>query len=91
MTAFHDTEQTHCPAKTTTRILVIDDDACVSMAIQAILARRQYETVIASRADAGMGNGAAESFESRVIHLADTSIAVPMRRLPAGGQALSSG
>jgi PleD family two-component response regulator len=85
MTAFHDTEQTHCPAKTTTRILVIDDDACVSMAIQAILARLQYETVIASRADAGM------SFESRVIHLADTSIAVPMRRLPAGGQALSSG
>jgi CheY-like chemotaxis protein len=48
------TERTPCLAKATIRILVIDDDACVSTAIQAILARRQYETVLASRAHAGI-------------------------------------
>ena len=36
------------------RILVIDDDACVGKAIQAILDRRRYETVLASRACAGI-------------------------------------
>jgi DNA-binding NarL/FixJ family response regulator len=69
MTAFHDTEQTHCPAKTTTRILVIDDDACVSMAIQAILARRQYETVVASRADAGIHTSKASEFDMVIVDL----------------------
>jgi CheY-like chemotaxis protein len=56
MAALHllDREQAACPAKTTTRILVIDDDACVSTAIRAILARRQCETVLASRAHAGI-------------------------------------
>lgn len=36
------------------RILVIDDDACVGKAIQAILDRRRCETVLASRACAGI-------------------------------------
>jgi len=36
------------------RILVIDDDSCVGAAIQAILDRRQCETVLASRARAGI-------------------------------------
>jgi two-component system response regulator (stage 0 sporulation protein F) len=49
-----DTEQASCPGKTATRILVIDDDASVGAAIQAILARRQYETVLVSRAHAGI-------------------------------------
>jgi DNA-binding response OmpR family regulator len=40
--------------KTTTRILVIDDDDCVSTAIQAILARHRCEAVLASRAHAGI-------------------------------------
>jgi two-component system response regulator (stage 0 sporulation protein F) len=47
-------EQASCPGKTATRILVIDDDACVGAAIQAILARRQYETALVSRAHAGI-------------------------------------
>src|SRR5450631_458305 len=50
----HDTERMPRLVKTTIRILVIDDDACVSTAIQAILARRQCETVLASRAHAGI-------------------------------------
>jgi DNA-binding response OmpR family regulator len=41
-------------AKATTRILIIDDDILVSTAIQAILGRRRYETVLASRAHAGI-------------------------------------
>lgn len=36
------------------RVLVIDDDACVGKAIQAILDRRRCETVLASRACAGI-------------------------------------
>jgi CheY-like chemotaxis protein len=50
----HDTERMPRLVKTTTRILVIDDDACVSTAIRAILARRHCETVLASRAHAGI-------------------------------------
>jgi CheY-like chemotaxis protein len=49
-----DAEQAFCLVKTATRILVIDDDACVGAAIQAILVRRQYETVLVSRAHAGI-------------------------------------
>jgi two-component system response regulator (stage 0 sporulation protein F) len=49
-----DKEQAPCSDKTTTRILVIDDDVCVGAAIQAILGRRQYETVLVSRAHAGI-------------------------------------
>jgi DNA-binding response OmpR family regulator len=56
MAALHvnDTEQAPCLVKTAARILVIDDDACVSTAIQAILARRQCKTIVASRAHAGI-------------------------------------
>jgi CheY-like chemotaxis protein len=56
MAALHlnDTERAPRPAKKATRILVIDDDACVGAAIQAILARRQYQTVLVSRAHAGI-------------------------------------
>jgi DNA-binding NtrC family response regulator len=48
----HDSEP--MPAKAKRLILVIDDDACVGTAIQAILALRQCETVTASRAHAGI-------------------------------------
>ena len=56
MAAFHlhDTQKMPHPAKATTRILVIDDDASVSTAINAILARHQCDTVLASRAHAGI-------------------------------------
>jgi CheY-like chemotaxis protein len=37
-----------------TRILVIDDDACIGAAVQAILARHQCETVTAARSCAGI-------------------------------------
>jgi CheY-like chemotaxis protein len=50
----HDTGQAPRLAKTSTRILVIDDDACVGTAIQAIMGRRLCETVLASRAHAGI-------------------------------------
>jgi CheY-like chemotaxis protein len=56
MAALHlnDTEQTPGLARTATQVLVIDDDACVSAAIQAILGHRRCKTVIASRAHAGI-------------------------------------
>jgi DNA-binding response OmpR family regulator len=47
----HDTERMPHLVKATT---VIDDDACVSTAIRAILARHQYDTALASRAHAGI-------------------------------------
>jgi CheY-like chemotaxis protein len=50
----YDTGQPPCLAKAMTRILVIDDDACVGTAIQAIMGRRLCETVLASRAHAGI-------------------------------------
>jgi two-component system, response regulator, stage 0 sporulation protein F len=50
----NDTEQASGLVKAAARILVIDDDACVGAAIQAILARRRYETVLVSRAHAGI-------------------------------------
>jgi DNA-binding response OmpR family regulator len=56
-------------AKTTARILVIDDDDCVTTAIQAILIRHQYETVIASRAHAGIHTFHATVFDVVVIDL----------------------
>jgi CheY-like chemotaxis protein len=48
------TSETRNPAKELTRVLVIDDDDSVSAAIQAILAGRRCETVITSRAYAGI-------------------------------------
>jgi DNA-binding response OmpR family regulator len=59
----HDTERMPRLIKTTTRILVIDDDASVSTAIQAILARRHYETVLAPRAHAGIHAFQASQFD----------------------------
>jgi CheY-like chemotaxis protein len=58
-----------CPARTTTRILVIDDDSCVSAAIQAILDRRRYETVLASRAHAGIHTFQASEFDVVMVDL----------------------
>jgi CheY-like chemotaxis protein len=65
----HDTERMPYLAKTTTRILVIDDDACVGTAIQAILARRQCETVLASRAHAGIHTFQASEFDVVIVDL----------------------
>ena len=64
-----DTRPVPCRAKATTRILVIDDDASVTTAIQAILVRHQYETVIASRAHAGIYTFRATRFDVVVIDL----------------------
>jgi CheY-like chemotaxis protein len=65
----HDTQPVPYREKTTTRILVIDDDASVTAAIQAILIRHQYETVIASRAHAGIHTFQAAQFDVVVIDL----------------------
>jgi CheY-like chemotaxis protein len=65
----HDTEQMSCPAKAAIRILVIDDDASVCTAIQAIMARRQCETVIASRAHAGIHTCQASEFDVVIVDL----------------------
>jgi CheY-like chemotaxis protein len=65
----HDTEPMPWLAKAMTRILVIDDDACVSTAIQAILAGRQYETVLASRAHAGIHTFQASEFDVVMVDL----------------------
>jgi CheY-like chemotaxis protein len=65
----HDTKRMPRLARTTTRILVIDDDACVSTAIQAILARHQYDTVLASRAHAGIQAFQASQFDVVMVDL----------------------
>ena len=65
----HDTERMPGLARTTTRILVIDDDACVSIAIQAILARHQYDTVLASRAHVGIHAFQASQFDVVMVDL----------------------
>jgi CheY-like chemotaxis protein len=65
----HVREQAPWLAKTTTRILVIDDDACVGVAIQAILARRQCEAVLASRAHAGIHTFHASEFDVVMVDL----------------------
>jgi CheY-like chemotaxis protein len=56
MTALHryETEQMPPVAKALTKILVIDDDANVGAAIKAILFRHRCDTVLASRAHAGI-------------------------------------
>jgi CheY-like chemotaxis protein len=41
-------------AKAPRRILVIDDDASVGLAIQAILGRHRYQTILASRSSEGI-------------------------------------
>jgi DNA-binding response OmpR family regulator len=62
-------EKAPCLAKATTRVLVIDDDACVGAAIQAILALRGCETVTASRAHAGIHTFQASEFEVVMVDL----------------------
>jgi CheY-like chemotaxis protein len=71
MDALHqyDVQQMPFLAKTMTRVLVIDDDACVSTAIQAILARRQCETVLASRAHAGIHAFQTSGFDVVMVDL----------------------
>jgi CheY-like chemotaxis protein len=65
----HDTERMPRLVRTTTRILVIDDDACVSTAIQAILARHRYDTVLASLAHAGIHAFQASQFDVVMVDL----------------------
>jgi two-component system response regulator (stage 0 sporulation protein F) len=57
------------PARAPRRILVIDDDACVGTAIQAILALRSCETVTASRAHAGIHTFQASGFDVVMVDL----------------------
>jgi PAS domain S-box-containing protein len=56
-----------------------------------LLCKPYRKSALASMIRLALGNVAAESLESRAIPLAGTSSVVPMRRLPAGGQGLSSG
>jgi len=50
----HEANPVFSRARSAARILVIDDDECVSAAIQTVLARHQCCTVMASRAHAGI-------------------------------------
>jgi CheY-like chemotaxis protein len=52
-----------------TRVLVIEDDASVSAAIDAILIRHQCETVVASRAHAGIHKFRTGRFDVVMIDL----------------------
>jgi DNA-binding response OmpR family regulator len=64
-----DTNQMPSRVRTAARILVIDDDACVGAAIQAILARHQCCTVMASRAHAGIHAFQASEFDVVMVDL----------------------
>jgi CheY-like chemotaxis protein len=64
----HDVPTPHLE-KTAARVLVIEDDACVSTAIHAILIRHQCETVIASRAHAGIHEFRTGKFDVVMIDL----------------------
>jgi CheY-like chemotaxis protein len=63
----HDSERT--PASASARVLVIDDDACVGAAIQAILALHSCETVTASRAHAGIHAFQTSGFDVVMVDL----------------------
>jgi CheY-like chemotaxis protein len=65
----HDTQPAPGITKAMVRILIIDDDASVASAIQAILNQHQYETVVASRAHAGIHTFQATQFEVVLIDL----------------------
>lgn len=56
-------------SKRALRILVIDDDDCVGSAIQAILARRNDEAVLAARAYAGIQAFESSAFDAVMIDL----------------------
>src|SRR5664279_5339125 len=51
------------------RILVIDDDECVGAAIQAVLARRNSEALLASRAYAGIQALESSRFDAVLVDL----------------------
>jgi DNA-binding response OmpR family regulator len=65
----HDTNQISSHVRTAARILVIDDDACVGAAIQAILTRHQCCTVMASRAHAGIHAFQVSEFDVVMVDL----------------------
>jgi DNA-binding response OmpR family regulator len=65
----HGSEQTSYLARAAARILVIDDDACVGRAIQAIMIRRRCETVLASRAHAGIHTFWTSEFDVVIVDL----------------------
>jgi DNA-binding response OmpR family regulator len=69
MTALRPHEAEQIPAKAEPRILVIDDDACVGTAIQAILALHHCETVTVSRAHAGIHAFQASEFDVVIVDL----------------------
>jgi CheY-like chemotaxis protein len=56
-------------ARPVRRILVIDDDACVSAAIQAILVRREYDVMLTSRAHAGIHAFEASRFDVVMVDI----------------------
>jgi CheY-like chemotaxis protein len=65
----HDAQKIQHVPKAVTRILVIDDDVSVSTAIQAILVRHQCDTVLASRAHAGIHAFQESGFDVVMIDL----------------------
>jgi two-component system response regulator (stage 0 sporulation protein F) len=65
----HSAHQTPWFPDAVTRILIIDDDASVSTAIHAILLQHQCETVIASRAHAGIHKFRNGTFDAVMIDL----------------------
>jgi CheY-like chemotaxis protein len=65
----HDIAQIPHLAKAASRILVIDDDACVGTAIRAIMTRRRSETVVASRAHAGIHTFQTSEFDVVLVDL----------------------
>jgi DNA-binding response OmpR family regulator len=58
-----------CASTATKRVLVIEDDPCVGAAIQTILARQGYETVLALRAHAGIHAFELSGFDAVLIDL----------------------
>jgi len=65
----HDVNQMPYLVKAMTRILVIDDDANVARAIQAILSRHQCDTAIALRAHAGIHTFQTSQFDLVMVDL----------------------
>jgi CheY-like chemotaxis protein len=51
------------------RLLVIDDDDCIGAAIRAIVSRRGFETVLASRAHAGIHAFQSSAFDVVIVDL----------------------
>jgi DNA-binding response OmpR family regulator len=51
------------------RVLVIDDDSCVGLAIQTILTRRGCETMLASRGQAGIGEFQLTGYDVAIVDI----------------------